>query len=152
MNFSVSSFMPPKGTMISRPMTYAERKAQGRKGYARHVIRELLELRYWVGMNDFEAQANKTKIIISFKGDLAAINFRYTTGAFKFTPIVCPLFDKNDGRYTLDQWLASQDPCLGARLLKNARKQIRDRKSREGVKKKQVYTEPHSPIEFDEFV
>ena len=152
MNFTLSAFTPPKGTTVTRPMTYAERKLEGRKGYARHILSKLLELRHWAEVNDFKAKGHGTKIVLSFKGDRATINFQYSNGSTKFSPIVCPLYDKGDGTFTLDQWLTDQDPCLGARLLKNGRKQILDRKSREGEKKKQTYTEPHSPMEIDEFI
>ena len=150
MNFSVSSFIPPKGTMISRPMTYAERKAEGRKGYARHIISDLCRLHNFCDVNRFQTKAFGTKVILTLNGNQATLTFNGSN--WTPAPIVCPLFDKSDGRYTLETWLTSHDPCVGTRLVKNARKQIRDRKSREGVKKKQVYTEPHSPIEFDEFV
>lgn len=147
MKFTLSSFTPPRGTTITRPMTYAERKLEGRKGYARYIIDALMTLKYRSDSNNFKAKSYSTICTVSFKGDRATINFQYSNGATnKFNPIVCPFYDKGDGTYTLEKWLTAQDPCLGARLLKNARKQILDRKSREGEKKNQTYTKSHSSL------
>lgn len=150
MNYSVSSFTPPKGTTVTRPMTYAERKSEGRKGYARHILRELLMLHEWADVNGLRTKAFGTRVTLTFNGNQATLTFN--GGNWSPAPIICcPLYDTNDGRYNLELWLTSHDPCVGARLLKNARKQIRDRKSVEGQKKKQTYTEPHSTMDINEF-
>ncbi len=141
MNFSLKSFTPPKGTeiIIKRKMTFAERKMQGRKKYANYIVLRLCNI---ISLNDISvvhAKADGTKITVAIKDDIVIINFKHPQWS-SIHHHQYPIFDEKDGEYSFEKWLAEQDPCVGARLLKDANKQIRDMKSYHGQKRKEINT------------
>lgn len=146
---SPATFTPPKGTIITRPMTYAERKLEGRNGYARYVIDELMTLKYRSDVNNVKAKTHGTMCTVSFEnGGQVTISFQGRVHSP--SPSTFAIYDKGDGKYSLEKWLTDHDPCFAARLLKNARKQLRARKSLEGQLSKQMQRS-QSP-EVDEFI
>jgi hypothetical protein len=128
---SPASFTPPKGTIITRPMTYAERKLKGRNGYARYVIRELLSLVHWSDVNNFKAKVHGTMCTVSFENG-GRVTIYFQGKVHSPAPLSFTIFDNGNGEYSLEKWLTDHDPCFASRLLKNARRQLRDRKSHEG--------------------
>lgn len=152
MTTSPATFTPPKGTIITRPMTYAERKLKGRNGYAKYVISELISLTHWSDVNNVKAKAHGTMCTVSFEsfenGGRVTISFQGRVHSP--SPSTFAIYDKGDGKYSLEKWLTDHDPCFAARLLKNAQKQLRARKSLEGQLSKQMQRS-QSP-EVDEFI
>jgi hypothetical protein len=146
---SPATFTPPKGTIITRPMTYAERKLEGRNGYARYVIDELMTLKYRSDVNNVKAKTHRTMCTVSFEnGGRVTIYFQGRVNSPASSSFA--IYDNDNGEYSLEKWLTDHDPCFASRLLKNARRQLHDRKSREGQLSKQMQRS-QSP-EVDEYV
>ena len=146
---SPATFTPPKGTIITRPMTYAERKLKGRTGYALYIIDALMTLKYRSDVNNVKAKVHGTMCTVSFEnGGQVTISFQ--SRVHSSSPSTFAIYDKGDGKFSLEKWLTDHDPCFASRLLKNARRQLHDRKSREGQLSKQMQRS-QSP-EVDEYV
>jgi hypothetical protein len=146
---SPATFTPPKGTIITRPMTYSERKLKGRNGYARYVIDALMTLKYRSDVNNVKAKVHGTMCTVSFENG-RRVTIYFQGRVHSPAPLSFAIFDNGNGEYSLQKWLTDHDPCFAARLLKNARRQLRDRKSREGQLSKQMQLS-QSP-EVDEYV
>lgn len=138
--------MPPKGTEITikRLMTFAERKMQGRKKYAKYVIQQLAELLAY--SEDFSQPlcaknyGSKYTIVFNPNNTVTVTIDRLDRLHFMPEKLTMTILDKGDGRFSFEAWLTQLDPCFGARLLKNLIKTISDQRSHTCQKRKEINT------------
>jgi hypothetical protein len=149
-------YTPPVGTTITRVMTYTERRRAARLGYAQtvtHELRCIFQLARSPGT--LKVHHNNYIVCVSYdNAGKAIVNMLHRRTGSKYSMCI-PFYGPSD-QQNVESWLACQDPCFGARLLKNAYKQLRDRASVEGQRKAQLaikpkVAEPHSQMTCDEF-
>lgn len=131
------SLIPPPGTTITRPMTFAERRHAGRISFAKYAVDELIKMSNVLGnKRRIKAVSYGTIVFLEFKENGVCVEFMSRNSMFSPSPAFLPWHENaRAGQATILSWLASQDPVFVARLLKNGKRQILDMKSLAGCHK-----------------
>lgn len=130
--------IPPHGTMTEpRLLTKWERKQKGRESYANYVASIILKALSYHNISKFSVRWNYYNMVVSISETEIKVQYFNDYKSWNWVHTY-PFTAKSVYTSTVKTWLKDQDPCLNAKIVKTIDKIIRDKKSVEGMKKKQA--------------
>lgn len=132
-----SSMIPSHGTMSEpRLLTKKERKEKGRDAYANYVASIILKAFSYHDISKFFVRWNYYNMVVYISEKEIKVEYFNDCKSWNWVHTY-PFTAKSEYVSTVKNWLRGQDPCFNAKIVKTLDKIIRDKKSVEGMKKKQ---------------